>query len=232
MLPPDWLDDRDTIVQREVLRAGLTKEDGLRAWTPEGDIEGVAHGEIRWEDSPFGTVLRTCGQGFVSFPAPKDILEMPGTVSFWVRKNEAQWDGLPWAWYGEYRGLLHIGSDTRETNALDIMMREDELWVRMYDHRGWETAALHGPSPAWTLREWHHVAVVWNRFNITAYIDGDQVAKLAATALPNGGQTTVWLGWRPTNPYGQASYCDLRVFRTPLPERRIRGLYDTRPVRH
>ena len=206
---------------------GLTVDDELNAWTPEGPVAGAAHGETMWSDSPFGEVLRTLGASFVSFPAPENVLELPGTVSFWVRKDEATLERRPWAWYGEYRALLHIGSEERETNALDVMMRDDVLWVRLYDHRGWESAAIAAPSPHWSEGEWHHIAVVWNRFNLTVYVNAVEVGSESRMALPNGGQTTLWLGWRPTNPYGQASYHDLRVFRTPLPERRIKLLYES-----
>ena len=110
------------------------------------------------------------------------------------------------------------------------MMLKDNLWTRLYDHRAWEMVAVKSPSPAWRERQWHHIAVVWNRFNVTVFIDGKQVGHDDRLALPNGGQTTIYLGWRPTNRYGQADYHDLRIFRAPLSLHRIQRIYEaTRP---
>ncbi|MEX2309310.1 MAG: LamG-like jellyroll fold domain-containing protein [Pirellulales bacterium] len=230
MLPRDWRTHRDKIVEHEVFRASLRESDGLVAWTPDGEMTGESHDTVRWTDSPFGKVLRTYGNSFVTFPAPTDILETPGTLGFWVRKDEAKWDRKPWPWYGELRGLVHVGSDTRETNALDLMMLNGNLWTRLYDQRAWEMVAIKSPSPAWENGTWHHVAVVWNRFDVTAFLDGQQVGHDDRFALPGGGQTTVFIGWRPTNRYGQADYHDLRIFRSALPDWRIKRLVDsTRP---
>ncbi len=226
MLPRDWRANRDRIIQREVLRASLKADDGLRAWTPKGQIEGKAHGEILWADSPFGRVLRTYRNGFVTFPAPKDVLETPGTVCFWVRRDAARWNRKPWPWYGELRGLLYIGSDARQTNALDLMMLKSDLWTRLYDHRAWEMVAIRSPSVSWEKGQWHHVGVVWNRFDLTVLVNGEEVGHDDRFALPNGGQTTIALGWRPTNRYGQANYYDLRVFQTALSTDRIRRIYE------
>jgi len=232
MLPRNWRAERDSIVQREVFRASLKKGDGLAAWTPAGQVKGDVRGEVRWADSPFGEVLRTYRNSFVTFPAPKDILEMPGTVSFWVRRDAARWDRKPWPWYGALRGLLYIGSDARETNALDLMMLKNDLWTRLYDHRAWEMVAIKSPSAPWEKGQWHHIAVVWNRFDVTVYVNGEQVGHDDRFALPSGGQTTIYLGWRPTNRYGQADYYDLRVFRTALSADRIRRIYKSaRPDR-
>ncbi len=226
LLPKDWPETRDTLVRKEAFRATLSESNGLNAWTPDGIITGRVTGDLQWADSPFGKVLRTFGTSYVSFPAPQNILEMPGTVSFWVRKDEARWDRKPWPWYGELRGLLYIGSEVRETNALDLMMLKENLWTRLYDHRGWETAAIHSPSPEWDTGAWHHIAVVWNRFRLTTYVNGVEVGRETRFGLPNGGQTEMDLGWRPTNRYGQADYYDLRVFRAALPEWRIREIYN------
>ena len=227
ILPSHWKQDRDDILQREVLTSSLNELDGLVALTPAGKIKGQAQGELLWADTPFGKALRTHGTSFASFPAPADILEQPGTVSFWVRRGEAHWDRKPWPWYGELRGLLHIGSDVRQTNALDLMILKDNLWTRMYDHRGWETAAIKSPSPAWQDDTWQHIAVVWNRFDLTVFIDGKQVGHEDRFALPAGGQTKIFLGWRPTNRYGQAHYQHLRVFRAALPAERIQQIYQS-----
>jgi len=236
MLPKSWREDKDRIVMREVFRAKLNEND-LVAWTPEGIVSGEVHGELLRQDSPFGQALRTCRHSFVSFPAPENILEMPGSLCVWVRKDDAQWDSKPWPWYGELRGLIHIGSDRRETNALDIMMMqgrakaEDEvvrykLWTRMYDNRSWEMFALEAENPSWEKQQWHHIAVVWNRFDVTVYLNGKIVAHEDRFALPNGGQTHIWLGWRPFNRYGQAGFYDLRLFRTALPDDVVKSMYE------
>ncbi|MFH1742283.1 MAG: LamG-like jellyroll fold domain-containing protein, partial [bacterium] len=230
MLPSNWRENQDKIVQREVLRASLKESDGLSAWTPEGEIRGRTHGDALWTDGPFGRVLRTYDTIYVTFPAPKDILELPGTVSFWVRKDEDKWDRNPWPWYGALRGLLYIGSNARETNALDLMMLKDNLWTRLYDHRCWEMAAIKSSSPKWEAGEWHHIAVVWNRYSLTTYINGEQVGSEDRFALPNGGQTDIYLGWRPTNRYGQADYFDLRIFRSALPPQRIKKIYESSKI--
>jgi hypothetical protein len=227
MLPRHWRAERDRIVQREVFRASLKKDDGLAAWTPRGQARGRLHGEALWADSPFGKVLRTYRNSFVTFGAPEDILALPGTMSVWVRKDAAQWDRKPWPWYGELRGLIYMGSETRETNALDLMMLKNDLWTRLYDHRAWEMVAIRSPSPLWAGGKWHHIAVVWNRYDLTVFINGEQVGHDDRFALPNGGQTTITLGWRPTNRYGQANYYDLRVFRTALPADRIKRIYES-----
>ncbi len=232
MLPPSWRAERDTIVQREVFRARLTEGDGLKVRTPDGEAKGTPHGELLWADSPFGRVLRTYKTSYASFLAPENILELPGTVSFWVRKDKAEWGRKPWPWYGVLRGLVHIGSDTRETNALDLMMRDNVLWTRLYDHRGWEMTAVQTPSPQWEGGQWHHIAVVWNRYDLTVLINGEQVGHETRFALPNGGQTEVHVGWRPTNRYGQANFHDLRIFRTALPTERIKQIYESTRFRN
>ena len=144
-----------------------------------------------------------------------------------MRRDQTKWDRKPWPWYGALRSLLHIGSNARETNALDLMMLKDKLWTRLYDHRAWEMVATNAPSPSWREGQWHHIAVVWNRFAITVLIDGEQVGHDDRFALPNGGQTTIYLGWRPTNRYGQVAYHDLRIFRAPLHRDRIRRIYES-----
>lgn len=226
MLPTNWRNDRDRIVQREVFRASLKESDELSARTPTGSVKGSIHGEALWKESRFGRVLRTYGSSHVSFPAPEDILRKPGTVSFWVRKDEAHWDRKPWPWYGELRGLLYIGSDARETNALDLMMLKENLWVRLYDDRAWEMVAIESATPGWASGQWQHIAVVWNRFDLTLYINGQQAGHDDRFSLPNGGQTTIHLGWRPTNRYGQADYHDLRLFRAALPASRVQRIYE------
>lgn len=235
MLPANWRAERDSTVQREVFRASLRKEDGLAAWTVRGQAQGRMHGDdIQWTDSPFGEVLRTHRNSYVTFECPQDILRMPGTVSFWVRKDEPEWDRKPWPWYGALRGLLHIGSEARETNALDLMMLEtsqygptNDLWTRLYDDRAWEMVAIKSESAPWGRDEWHHIAVVWNRYELTVFINGEQVGSEDRFSLPAGGQTTIWLGWRPTNRYGQADYHDLRLFRSALSPERVSRLYES-----
>ncbi len=226
MLPTNWREDKDRIVQREVFRASLKEDDKLSAWSPSGPVTGTAHGEALWKESRFGDVLRTYGTSYVSFPSPADLLRKPGTVSFWFRKDEAQWDRKPWPWYGELRGLLYIGNDEREKNALDIMMLKENLWVRLYDDRAWEMVALKKDLPDWEKGAWQHIAVVWNRFDLTLYINGQKAGHDDRFSLPNGGQTEINIGWRPTNRYGQADYFDLRVFRAALPEWRIKRIYE------
>ena len=194
-------------------------------------MKGKAIGEALWVDSPFGEVLRTHHHSFVTFPAPENILETPGSMSFWVRRDEARWDRKPWPWYGALRGLVYIGSSTREKNALDVMMLENDLWTRLYDHRAWETAAIKSASPPWEEGQWHHIAVVWNRFDLTVYLNGEKAGHEDRFALPGGGQTTVYVGSRPTNRYGQADYFDLRIFRSALSHRRIRRIYAANNVR-
>ena len=100
------------------------------------------------------------------------------------------------------------------------------LWTRLYDDRAWEMVAIESHSPSWIKDAWHHIAVVWNRFDLTVFMNGEQVGHDDRFALPNGGQTTVHLGWRPTNRYGQADYHDLRIFRSALPPHRIKRIYE------
>jgi len=69
--------------------------------------------------------------------------------------------------------------------------------------------------------------VVWNRFDFSVYLNGENVAHEDRFALPNGGQTKIWLGWRPFNRYGQADYYDLRLFRTALPDDTVKTIYET-----
>ena len=101
----------------------------------------------------------------------------------------------------------------------------NEMWVRLYDHRGWLTACLDVPVPYWRPGEWHHVAVVWNRFTLTAYVNGLRMAQDRAW-LVQGGQKTVHVGWRPLNWFAASRFFDLRIFRAPLPGYKISAIYD------
>ena len=232
MLPRGWRQRRDGLVLREAFRASLKKDDGLKAWTPDGQLESVLHGrEIKWtDDSPFaGAVLRTFGRSWVSYDAPADILLFPGTLSFWVKQEPAVWGRKPWpsGWFDHPpRSLVHIAGEDTLTNALDVTISADKFWTRVYDVRGWERAALAADVAWWKDKGWHHVVVVWNRHSLTMYVDGRQLARDETFSLPGGGQRTIHLGWRPGNWYGQAAYHNLRLFRTALPPHRAKWLYE------
>jgi len=225
LLPQDWPAKREKIVLQEAFRAGLKQEDGLAAWSPKGKITPTLHGELAWTESPFGKVVRTHGQNWVSYKTPQDILALPGSLSFWVKKGEATWGRRPWPWYTELRGLVHIADAGSQTNALDLMCVGNDLWTRLYDQRGWDTVALSASFP-WNDGKWHHVAVVWTRLSLTVYVDGNQAARSESSTLPDGGQKTIHIGYRPGNWYGQAGFHDVRIFRTALPARRVKEIYE------
>ena len=229
LLPRDWRQMRDETVLHEAFRARLTQAGDLVAWSEAGDVRPEIHGDALWTDGPAGPTLRTHGTSWVSYQAPADILLFPGALSVWVKKEPSTWGRKPWPWYSEVRGLVHIAGAQHETNALDLMVCMGKVWARLYDTRGWEIAAPAAPSP-WDDEQWHHLAVVWNRYSLTLYIDGEQAARDETSHLPAGGQQTIHLGWRPGNWYGQAGFSDLRLFRTPLSPDRVRRLFEAGPA--
>ena len=123
------------------------------------------------------------------------------------------------------RGLVHISGDEHLANALDVHLTYNEMWVRLYDHRGWLTACLGVPVPYWRPGEWHHVAVTWNRFTLTAYVNGIRMAQDRAW-LVQGGQKVIHVGWRQLNWFAESRFFDLRLFRAPLPGYKIHAIYD------
>jgi hypothetical protein len=226
LLPPDWKQIQEEVVLQEVFRAALAQTNQLAGWTVDGPAQPQVRGEVLSTDSPWGQTLRTYGSNWVSYPAPRDILLFPGTLSVWVKKEAAIWGRKPWPWYSERRGLVHIAGPQHHVSALDLMISADKLWARLYDPRGWEIVALSTPTPR-DDGQWHHLAVVWNRASPTLYVDGKEAARDETSHLPGGGQQTIHLGWRPGNWYGQAGFCNLRLFRTALTPERIQRLFES-----
>jgi len=217
--------DRDELARRALLPALAVPLMGdLTCRTGEGDSEATVHGSVDFVDSIFDRpVLQTGKTSWVSFDAPEDILEHPGAVSLWVSQDldlKSAIDMGP-----SPRGLVHIADTGSLTNALDVHLTYNEMWVRLYDHRGWLTSCLQVPVPDWRPGEWHHVAAVWNRFTLTAYVDGRRMAQQPSW-LPRGGQRTVHVGWRPLNWFAASRFCILRLFRSPLPGYQVEAIYE------
>ncbi|MEW6751338.1 MAG: hypothetical protein AB1505_10225 [Candidatus Latescibacterota bacterium] len=196
----------------------------LTAHTESGTVSGTAEGEVRFVTSPFGQpALETGHRGRVRFPVPPDLLRLPGSLCLWVSQDLTMPRAPEMAPHP--RGLVHLTGDEPLASALDVHLTYNTLWVRLYDGRGWLTACLELPVAHWRAGEWHHLAVVWNRFTLTGHMDGQRLAQEPAW-LPEGEQRMLWVGWRPLNWYAGCRFHGLQVYRTPLPPYRVRALYE------
>ena len=209
--------------RRQVMHAPLQKDVPAIGQNGERKPMFKGDGNASFVDSAFGApVLQTTDASYVSYDAPTDILERPGTLCFWVSQDHDLRSAVSMP--PQPRGLVHIAADGHLTNALDVHLTYNEMWVRIYDHRGWLTSCLLVPVAYWRPNDWHHVAVVWNRFTLTAYVDGVRMAQDRAW-LVQGGQKVVHVGWRPLNWFAASRFCHLRIFRAPLPGYKIEEIH-------
>ena len=188
------------------------------------DHKAIVYGDIlsQNEDIPKYT-------HYINFPA----------TSAYIRLNDvptATWttDGFTIAWYG------------RQTSALGTMqwgfVNGSNRLNGIYNGNLWNTGdssnnpiQIPGTSTtvdAFTLNEWHHFAMVYDKTHCLVYKDGELWGQAKTVKIPTG--TTIQLnGWQDNgSTYRQEnlSMSDFRIYCTPLSADDIKQLYSV-PVK-
>jgi hypothetical protein len=217
------------VLQTEIFEAPM--DGSLLAWSGQETVAAHVHGHVEVVESPWGETVRTSDAGWVSYPIGPDALTKPGSLSFWIR-SEDDYTGTPEDLIYQKQGLIYIASELPEEmddivfrNALELHIIYQTLWLKVYDWRGWLTTGVGTSLEAWRPGEWHHVVGTWNNYNVTIHVDGQEVARHEEHCLPGGTQKRLYIGWRPMNWYGYCTWHDVRLHDSPLPARRVKGMF-------
>jgi len=179
---------------------------------------GLGGGEMalsnaNWVKGAFGTALKFSGTS--SYGTVPEIPELDGanemTLAAWVL-----WEGT-----GSYPNLIHGG--TWSPGGFMICVSQDTCYFRMGrpGHRAgapgqeWrETSApLLRPIP---LRQWVHLAAVFQRPNITTYVNGRKVGQATGWDYPVGQSGDIRFGCWNGETCHNGLLDDLRIYRRAL----------------
>ena len=129
----------------------------------------MAVGEIRFVPGKHGKAVAVDDEGYARLPAPKQMLNGPGSIEMWTKLHFKKQPLNP----GQ-RAVFHVEGATPLVDSLALCTIYGELRVRMKDHVGRLDGTAEGDITEWEPDQWHHVAVTWDEDRARLYLDGEE----------------------------------------------------------